>query len=221
MKRILGRSVWGWVCGTLCVLTQGQAWGDIIVAYDATNAATTAAPSQLGAGVTGLPLARGPGLNDGSGATFNSTGWNNEATDYLEWGWSASQPLHLTDVDLRYDRSSSGPAQMNLQLSVNGGAFASIFTDSAVSVDGEDVLNIDLSSYTSVTSAVFRLLGSNASSGTGTFDLEPITGLTPARAIVVNGIAAIPEPSSWCLAATIGVTTIGPLRRWRRTSCAR
>jgi hypothetical protein len=152
------------------------------------------------AGVTPLDLSRGAGLSAGSGATFNSSGWTDEATDYLEWGWSASQPIDLTDLDLRYDRSASGPTMVDLQLSVNGGGFTSIFSDPSVNELGEDVLDIDLTAFTGVTSATFRLFGTVASSGSGTFDIEPLTGVTPAAGIIVSGTAApIPEPGSQTL----------------------
>jgi hypothetical protein len=186
-----------------------------IVAYDGSNSPTTAAATQWQAGVTPLDLSRGAGLNAGSGATFNSTGWTDEATDYLEWGWSASQPFDLTGLDLRYDRSASGPSGVDIQLSVNGGAFASIFTDPSVDEAGEDVLNVSLAAYTGVTSATFRLFGSGASSGTGTFDIEPLTGVSPAAGIMVSGTAIpVPEPSSQLLALLAGLGLV-IVRRFR------
>ena len=161
-------------------------------------------------GVTPLDLSRGAGLNAGSGATFNSSGWTDEPTDYLEWGWSASQPIDLTDLDLRYDRSASGPSVVDIQLSINGGAFASIFNDPLVDDLGEDVLDIDLTAFTDVTSATFRLFGTSASGATGTFDLEPLTGVSPNAAIVVSGTAVpVPEPSSQALALARGSRTTG------------
>jgi hypothetical protein len=194
-----------------------QAGAATIVAYDGANSPTTAAASEWLAGVTPLDLSRGAGLGAGSGGTFNSSGWTDEATDYVEWGWSASQPIDLTDLDLRYDRSASGPAVVDIQLSVNGGAFTSIFNDPSVDEAGEDVLDIDLTAYTGVTSAMFRLFGTGASSGTGTFDLEPLTGVTPAAAIMVAGLAApVPEPSTQSLALLAGLGLLIAGRRRRK-----
>jgi hypothetical protein len=201
----------------LALAASGSVEAATIVAYDGANSPTTAVASEWLAGVTPLDLSRGAGLNAGSGGTFNSSGWTDEATDYLEWGWSASQPIDLIDLDLRYDRSGSGPSVVDIQLSVNGGAFSSIFNDPSVDEAGEDVLDVDLTSYTAVTSAMFRLFGSGASSGTGTFDLEPMTGVTPAAAILVSGLAApVPEPSTQSLALLAGLCLLVARRRPRR-----
>ena len=207
----------GWQGALVLVIAltgRGASEAATIIAYDGSNSPTTAAASEVFPGVTPLDLSRGAGLNAGSGNTFNSTGWDDEATDYLEWGWSASQPIDLTDLDLRYDRSGSGPTMLDIQLSVNGGSFTSIFSDAAVSDTGEDVLDIDLTSYTGVTSATFRLFGTGASSGTGTFDLEPLTGIAPPAAILVSGSAIpIPEPQAGLLAIVAALGLVVARRR--------
>ena len=214
------RRAWRWLPPAACLLSllgsSDLARAGLIVAYNAANATGSAAASEVLPGVTPLDLSRGTGLSAGSGGTFNSSGWTDELTDYLQWGWSASPPLSLTDLDLRYDRSASGPASLEIRLSANGGPFETVFVDSAVSEAGEDVLNIDLSRFAGVTSATFRLFGMGASSGTGTFDIEPLSGVSPDRGIVVNGIATVPEPSAICLSA-IAVATLGLRRATRRT----
>lgn len=194
----------GFVYGALTVtcLTSRGGFADTIVGYDAVNTPDGAPALDPLSGVTASDLIRGDGLKAGTGGTFNSSGWTDEATDYLEWGWTTSDPLNLTDLDLRYDRSASGPQAIDIRLSTNGNAYASIFTDDSVSTAGEDVLDIDLTSFTDVTSASFRLFGSGAASASGTFDIEPITGLSIPRGIVVNGTAAaVPEPAAIELAS--------------------
>jgi hypothetical protein len=185
-------------------LTVGAQAG-LIVAYDGSNSTESLPASEFDPSVTTADLMRGTGLNAGTGSTYNSSGWNDESTDYLEWGWSSSPPINLTDLDLRYDRSASGPTSLDIQLSVNGGAYQSIYTDADVLEAGEEALDIDLSTFLNVTSASFRLFGSGASSGSGTFDIEPLGGVTPNRGIVVNGVAAVPEPSSMALLMVAGI----------------
>ncbi len=210
----------GGLSAAACLLSL-LGWSDpapagLIVAYNAANSTGSAAASEMLPAVVPLDLSRGAGLSAGTGGTYNSSGWTDELTDYLQWGWSASPPLSLTDLDLRYDRSASGPASLEIRLSANGGPFETVFVDSAVSEAGEDNLNIDLSRFTGVTSATFRLFGEGASSAGGTFDIEPLTGVSPDRGIVVNGIASVPEPSAICLSA-IAVVTLGLRRATRRT----
>jgi hypothetical protein len=103
---------------------------------------------------------------------------------------------------------------LEIRLSVNGGPFESIFLDDAVSDLGEDNLDIDLSGFTQVTSATFRLFGTGASSSGGTFDIEPLTGVSPDRGIVVNGVTLVPEPSAIGLALAAAVAMA--LRRGSR-----
>lgn len=195
-----------------------SARGEVIIAYDATNSADGAAASEILSSVVPLDLSRGEGLGAAGGGTYNSSGWTADSTDYLEWGWSSSIPLDLTDLDLRYDRSSSGPAGIEIQLSVNGGDFDPIYTDADVLVDGEDAFDINLTGFTGVTSAAFRLLGSGASSASGTFDIEPLTGVVPDRGIVVNGVASVPEPSGLLLLGMAGLPAVYVLRRRRQKS---
>lgn len=189
---------------------------EVIVGYEALNSPDESAVSDVMENVMALELSRGLGLMPGSGSTFNSAGWNEESNDYLEWGWSSSDPLDLTDLDLRYDRSNSGPSEIEILLAVNDGDFESIFVDPDVSVAGEDNLDIDLSAFSNVTSATFRLFGAHADAFTGTFDIEPMTAVSPPRGIVVNGITAVPEPEGLTLvliASLSGVFLFAEVRR--------
>jgi hypothetical protein len=196
----------------LLTLSATIARADMIVSYDAANSPDGSPATSWMAGITPLQLTRGEGLNFSSGGTYNASNWNEEPTDYLQWGWSGGPLVSLQSLDLRYDRSPSGPSMIEILLSVNGGPFQNVFTDNDVLAAGEDALGIDLSAFTSVNSATFRLFGSGATSGSGTFDIESISGLNPARGIVVNGAAAVPEPSSFALLGIAATTAIG----WRR-----
>ena len=201
---------------SLILFVTSPVTAEVIVGYEALNSPDESAVSDVMENVMALELSRGLGLMPGSGSTFNSAGWNEESNDYLEWGWSSSDPLDLTDLDLRYDRSNSGPAEIEISLAVNDGDFESIFVDADVSVAGEDNLDIDLSAFSNVTSATFRLFGAHAEAFTGTLDIEPITAVSPPRGIVVNGITAVPEPEGLTLlliASLSGVFLIAEVRK--------
>ena len=178
----------------------------LVVGYDtSTNPSGGLAASESGSSVVSSDLVRGSGLNPGPGtSSFNSDGWDTSNAsfadaiadqEFLTWGWTSSPSLALGRLELRYDRSSQGPDQMRIDLAVNGGAFSTVYTDLAVSTTGTDALNIDLTSFTGVTSAVFRLVAFGATNGNGTFDIENYqTG--PNRGIAVF---AVPEPASLTL----------------------
>ena len=218
-------SWWCWrgpaLVACLLVLSGGihPVQAELIVAYNGANAPDGLAASEWMSGLTPLELTRGEGLSAGTGGTYNSSGWTDEPTDYLEWGWSSSVPLSLTDLDLRYDRSASGPSSLEILLSVNGGSFESIFLDSSVSDLGEDNLGIDLSGFTQVTAATFRMFGTGASSAGGTFDIEPLTGVTPDRGIAVNGVALVPEPSAIGLSLVAALAIALRRNSRRRRTC--
>lgn len=123
---------------------------------------------------------RGPGLTFNSGVTFNSRGWTIGATagadDYLQFTATiGSSAVNLSSLEIRYDRSGSGPSEIVIE--ANG---VQIFSDSGVSQTGEEN-TIDLTGVPSLqnlqnTTVVFQLFGFSASSGSGTFDIEDIVG---------------------------------------------
>jgi predicted extracellular nuclease len=166
------------------------------LSYNSVNGSSVP-PSSAGPGVTGLDLTRGSGINQNAGGTFNSNSWNGidlasaqTANDFLQWGFTSTTAYDLTDFDIRYDRSGTGPNSLAIQASINGGSFQTIFTDTNVNEAGENNLDIDLSAFDNVTSATFRLFAWGARSSQGTFDIEDIgTGAG-------NGIRVFAEPSS-------------------------
>jgi hypothetical protein len=197
-----------------------------LIVFPAAPNGATLAPSFVGTGVTGVNLARGSGLAQATGSTFNSNnftiGGSSFASavtngDFLTFGFTSTQAYDLTDMDIRYDRSSTGPNNAQLQIAINGGAFVPFFTDNAVSDSGEDNLGISLSSFDNVTSATFRLPAFGASGSTGTFDIETINfGGGGTVGIEVRGTAspsAVPEPASLGLIGLAGTALLGRRRR--------
>ncbi|MBI2479153.1 MAG: hypothetical protein HYV60_11125 [Planctomycetia bacterium] len=209
---------WRWLvlCGVFTVLhadVMQKANADLIVAYNSSTNPDILSASEVGVGVTALDLSRGSGITPETGTlnTFNSEGFTEStlvaaqtANDYLQWGWSTSTtPLNLTDLDIRYDRSSTGPDELAILLAVNGGEFQTFFTDTSVNANGENNLGIDLRSFTNVTSATFRLFAFGATSAAGTFDIENFQS-SPGRGIVVNGVAT-PEPGVLTFLSVLGI----------------
>lgn len=214
-----------WIAALCCLLGSVQlASADTIIIYPASPNTPTLPPTYVNPafGTTSSDLARGPGLALATGSTFNSNSFSTTAAsfadataagDYLTFGFDVTTPLNLTDMDIRYDRSGTGPSNAQLELSVNGGAFQPFYTDLSVSDTGETILGIDLSAFTNVTSADFRLLAFGASSANGTFDIETINFAQGGTVgIEVRGVA-VPEPGTVVL---IGVGLVGLLVARRR-----
>lgn len=148
-------------------------------------------------------ICRGIGLTINVGADYNSRNWTPTSTlntdDYLEWSITANPgyEINLIDMDLRYDRSGTGPTMVDILVNTGSG-FSSIFTDSSVSPGGENNNGIDLSSITNQKETItFRLYAFNSSGSSGTFDIED--RIAPDKGIIINGTVIAEAP---CLSAT-------------------
>ena len=170
-------------------------------------------------GVTPERLERGGGIGRASGNTFNSRGWDQDteadafsAGDYLEWGWQSEQALLLDELELKYDRSSSGPRRLSLLARFDASPdWHRLFEDMEVADDSSDQHQISLTDWSGITSATFRLVGWDAGRTSGTFDIENF-GPDEWFAVSVSGtpdVAPVPEPSSWlgwAAAMTVGIS---------------
>lgn len=158
---------------------------------------------------------RGSGLAAASGSTFNTQGYGTTseaaaitAGDFITWSFTSSTGHDLTSANIRYDRSGTGPAALSIQFSTDGTNFSTVLTDTAVSDAGENVLNIDLSTFDNVTSGTFRVVGWNASSAAGTFDFEndPLVGSAASSSVsfLLTG-EPVPEPTTMAILAAAGL----------------
>jgi len=188
-------------------------------AASGSNATLTA--SATDASIVADVMAAGPGIGTASGSTWNWNQWGNSTTpftsfetavsggDFWTWGFDVSAPMtvvSLTDMELRLDRSGTGPNEGEIRASINGGTEVSLLTfDYGNSDSGVDFTGIDLSTLGPLTtgdSIEFTLAAWGADSGGistgGTFDLETIDfGGSDPRALRINGVvAAIPEPTA-------------------------
>lgn len=209
-----------------CVAANTSFAQEVIVSYDSTNPNSDInVPSpdlpaaEQAVGISALNLARGAGLVPNGGITINSSSWSSSNTldlnsdDYLSWGWEADgQAFDLSSLRLQYDRNPNGPAQMSIAVSIDGGSFQEIFSDSFVD-PSDDEATINLNSFTNVAAAEFRLFGYDAINEGGTFDLEEFQTM-PSRAVEIRGFAVVvPEPASGVMLIWVGLSVATMRRR--------
>lgn len=223
-------------CVSLVAMAIGlmpSARADLVLEYPTAGSVTSLAPSLEATGVSGDDLTAGSGLAVQTFSTFNFADWDVASTtfgaavaanDFWSWGFdvtSAVASITPTTMDIRLDRSSTGPDDFEIQVSVNGGTASTVLThDFNDSGSGVDFLGVDISSIGTLTpgdSVVFTLAAFNSESSAGTFDLETIdlNGSDP-RALRIEGIiVAVPEASAF-LFGGLAVTAVGIGRMRRR-----
>lgn len=214
-------------CVATLFLATAYSDGAVIVQYDTAASgdfpaitATTVNPA-----VSAVALSAGPGLNSASGATWNWNGFDVASTsfgdavaagDFFTWGFDVLglNTVALTTMDVRWDRSGTGPDDFEIQATVNGGTPVSLLTfDYADSSNGVDFVGVDLTGIGSLSggdSLVFTLAAFNSESAAGTFDLETVdfNGSDPRSLRIEGTVTAIPEPGSF---VALGVIAIGGL----------
>lgn len=194
-------------------LMVNSAWAVPIVAY-LPGSGSSVSPTIEATGVSGDALARGAGINLNVGGDFNSNGWNSTNSadaiandEFLTWGFAAVNAFDLTTLEIRYDRSNTGPTALVIDLAVNGGSFQTVFTDpDSVSITGEEN-TVDLTAFglTGVTCATFRLAAFGASSTAGTFDIENTVTFDGTNGLVVSGTVVPVPAAAWLFGSALGL----------------
>jgi len=199
-----------------------------IVQYGTANV-TSLAPAIVDSAVSATNLDAGTGIGLNTGSTFNFNGWDTANTSFADaladdeiwtWGFSvtdASSLVDLTTMDIRLDRSGTGPDDFEIRASVNGAAATSILVgDFAGGSLGVNFLGVDLSSLSGLSlgdSVLFTLAAYNATSSAGTFDLETITFPGGTDGLTIRGnLTVIPEPTT-ALLFGLGLAGLASVRR--------
>jgi hypothetical protein len=187
---------------------------------------TTQAPSFVTTGLSGVNFAEGSGMTPSGGLnSINASGWTNAGAFY-SFGFTigAGNVVTVDQLILTSRASATGPGFLNVQASVNGGAFTTVGSFTQTSTNFNDEI-LSITSVTATQSLMFRIVAANQTSaggGTvgsaGTFrigDFNPAGTPTP---FTVNGTITsmlVPEPSSLALAA-VGLLAAGVAGRARR-----
>jgi len=230
MKKILTLAF----AASLVVVTAGQSFASIVVEYTTAGGVNSiAANSNSSATVTPDDLVAGSGLNGTNFSTFNFTGWDTASTSFADavaaddiWTWgfdvtTANTSIVLKELNVRLDRSGSGPDDFEIQGSVNGGTPVTLLThDFMDSGSGVTFTNVSLTSLGTVVtgdSVDFVLGAFNSESAAGSFDLETVTFPDGTDSLQVHAeiitTAVVPEPSSIALLGLVGLA--GLVRRRR------
>lgn len=175
------------IIATWQTITQAQ------VAADSTLPSLPAATTPIGSGITALALARN-GVNWASAANaFNSSHWPNnlDLTRFLSWGFDTTTPYQLTELVIRLQRSGTGPQNYRIDMSRDGGAFATIHSGTLPVADTLVPVTIDLANAPATTSVRFRLYAWNRQRAPGTLQVQnapPAASPTvEGRGIVIRG----------------------------------
>lgn len=195
--------IFKFLMGIFCILAPLSIRADVIVQYNTAGGTTSLAPFAVDASVSADNLEAGSGIDVLNFSTFNFTNWDPANTSYSDavaddekWTWgfdvtAVATDITLSTMDIRLDRSGSGPDDFEIKASVNGGAEVSLLThDYNDSSSGVNFLGVDISALGTLStgdSIVFTLAAFNAESTGGTFDLETITYPGGNDSIVING----------------------------------
>lgn len=170
---------------TLIALSLGlatSAHGDLIAGWNisaAPGGAPLLAPTAAAGSVTGMDLTRGTGLTavNATAGNFAARGWNQQASDYLSFGFTVASgsSVNLSSLQIGTRSEGGAPGILALRSSVDG--FGSdLFTFNQAATDGGEwgpgagfiFSVIDLSALTSLTGTVeFRIyqVGDSAANG--------------------------------------------------------
>jgi hypothetical protein len=191
---------------------------------------TSLAPSFVASGLTGNNVTESAVLTPSAGNnSMNSSGWNLAGANY-SLGF-AIQPGSAVTVDqliLTSRSSATGPGFIDVEASVDGGAFHTVATITQTSTNFNDEF-LAITPVTATKSLTFEFVAANqtsAAGGTigsaGTFRIGDFNPAGTPTAFTLNGTvvplaAAVPEPPAGVLTALglagVGIVALSARRR--------
>ncbi|MCG8312110.1 MAG: hypothetical protein MI976_02740 [Pseudomonadales bacterium] len=224
----------GWIVATMSMA--GVAQGATLVQYASQPSVVDSLPVNSinalveDASVVADPLTAQAGLVANTGTSFNWRDWDVASTtfeaavaanDYWSFGFDATADITLTSMDIRLDRSGTGPDDFEIRVSVNGGTATTVLShDFADSAAGVDFVNVDLSALPGIQSGDsvdFIMAAYNSESAAGTFDLETIDYPDGTNSLTIYGNTGaeevpaeqVPMPFVAVLISMLGLAGIG------------
>ncbi len=214
---------------TAAALSHGSATAGTIAAWDTFGLAgdeTSVSVTTTAAGIDGLDLTRGAGLSPNAGAnSFNSAGWDDlSAEDYVQLGFNVTggSPWLVESIRMGTRSSATGPGFIDVQASIDGGAFFTLDTlvqPSASFINPIVAINEVVSS-----SLVIRFVAANdtsANGGTigsqGTWRIGDYRDPNGVFEDIIIAGAVVPEPASVIMGGVglVGFAGVLALRRSR------
>lgn len=158
--------------------------------------AISAGPFTLSSGTTSFVE------GDGSAEAISGIGWNGNSGDktfsFLVTSNTGIE-FELTSLSFSHRRSLTGPTSWDVI--ING---TPVGTSPIADVTTWFDVNIPLSGFTGLNSAMVTFTGYDAEGSTGTWRLDDVS---------LDGLAVVPEPSTWLLLAGGSVFLAARLRR--------
>ena len=218
-----------WIAAAAASLWTSGARAELIVQWDTTGLAgneATAPATAMATGVTGLDITRSSLLSPSPASNnFGSSGWTNPA-QYVQLGFDTTETWNVDTLRLATRSSGTGPGFMNVNVSVDGGAFTTIATiTQSGTLYNDQYLPVNEVVHSSLVVQFAPANTTSANGGTigssGTWRIGDYYDGQSYFSIAFSGsaVSAVPEPST-LLVGGVSLVFLGVVTRLRRKGAA-